>query len=101
MSVALGVGELRFQLLELGADRADLRDQPLLLVAVGLADRLGGLVLRRAELLHADGELPAGRVGGEQLVDRLPHAAARQRNAEGLRVFPESFDIEHLPHTFT
>jgi hypothetical protein len=97
----LGIVQLRLELPQLSAYGPDLGDQALLLIAVGLTDRLRRLVLRCAQLFDARGELPSVLVGGEQFVDRLGHPTPCQANAEGLRVIPESFDIEHLPHTFT
>ena len=91
----LGVAQLRLQLLQLGTDVRDLFDQPLLLVALGAADRLRRLVLLRAKLLDLLGQPSAGLVGGQQLVDALGKASAREAGAESFGVLPDLLDVEH------
>ena len=65
-------------------------------VRCGSRDELPGF-----NFLDATGELPAAFVGREELIDPFREIAPRQASAVGLRVLPESFDVEHLPHTFT
>ena len=93
----LGLGELGLDLLQLGGDARHLVDQPLLLVAVGAADRLRGLVLLGAQLVDLHRERAAPLVGGEQVVDGAGQLPARERGAEALGVVPDRLDVEHRP----
>ena len=95
MSCALGVLELRLELLQLGRHRADLGDQPLLVVALRAADLLALAVLLGAELLDAGREVAPPLVGLEQSVDGLGEVATREAAAERLGVLADRADVEH------
>ena len=96
VSCGLGLRQLRLQLLQLGADRRDLGDQPLLLVA---------LRARRSPSTRGSARRAAPRRARSARAGARRRRAARRRRrprfrgasavAERFRVVPDRFDVEH------
>ena len=93
--LGLDLLELRLELLHLRGDPRHLADQPLLLLALGAADRLARPVLLGAQLLHPAGELTPSLVQGEDLVDRVREVASGESLAEPIWILTDRPNVEH------
>ena len=97
VATPLDLAELGLHLLELSRDRLHLLDHRggVAAGALGGGDLIGGLVLAGAASLDLGQQLAAAGVEGQQLVEGLGGAAARERGAGRARVLADRPQIQH------
>ena len=97
--------ELRVHRLELGLERLDplahlpharLLGGGVLAAALGLADRLRGLVAERLQFLALAEETPALGILREDRPDQLGAATVRQASLDGLGILADQLDVQHV-----